>query len=76
VVIARKKGTTWYIAGINGEEISKEMTVDLSQLDVPAQNWNLIIDGIKSNFQTSLVKDASVLKISLNSYGGFVAISN
>jgi hypothetical protein len=76
VVIARKKGTTWYIAGINGEEDSKEITIDLSQLNVPAQNWKLITDGVKSNFETSLVMDASVLKISLNSFGGFVAIGN
>lgn len=29
-VVARKKGNAWYVAGINGERISKTLTLDLS----------------------------------------------
>jgi alpha-glucosidase len=75
VVIARKKGTTWYIAGINGEGSSKEIMVDLSQLNLSSQNWKLITDATDS-LQTTAVQDTQTLKISLKPYGGFVATIN
>ena len=32
VVMARRKGSTWYVAGINGKDESQKLTMDLASL--------------------------------------------
>ncbi len=32
MIVARRSGTAWYVAGLNGEPISKTVTLDLSFL--------------------------------------------
>lgn len=46
VVMARRKGDVWYVAGINGSDLSRDMAVDLSRLpDVASKKATLITDG-------------------------------
>jgi alpha-glucosidase len=73
VVLARKNGNRWYIAGINGEDIAKEITIDLSPLgEIPA-DIPLIMDGegacnlVRSTVQPSDGK----LTVELKPYAGF-----
>ena len=33
IILARRNGKTWYIAGINGETVEKDFSIDLSFLD-------------------------------------------
>ena len=73
VVIARKSGDTWYVAGINGMLMEKVIDLDLSFID--NKEGILISDG-ETNRQ--LVKkdinitDNANLSLTLNPNGGFV----
>ena len=73
VVIARKNGNRWYIAGVNGENMSKELSVDLSVLGAPPAGIELIVDGEgPRDLQSTTLKPAEgELKILLLPYGGF-----
>lgn len=73
VVIARRAGDHWYIAGINGENAEKEINMDLSFLgSVLNQGW-LITD--MGETQDLIRKSMPVSKssfIKMKPYGGFV----
>ena len=72
VVIARKAGNNWYIAGINGEEKEKEINLDLSAF---GKVGILITDGDDNrsfkNTEINLTDDQT-LPITLNGNGGFI----
>ena len=73
VVIARKSGDTWYVAGINGKAEEKEIDLDLSFID--NKEGFLIADGatnrelIKKNIN---ITDNANLSLTLKPNGGFV----
>jgi alpha-glucosidase len=86
-VIARKSGSKWYIAGLNGTKQEKELTLDLSFL--PAQTTAaLITDGPASvdaetgrpqrSFNQSTLNKYTIRKpnIKLQPNGGFVIITD
>jgi hypothetical protein len=77
VVIARKSRDKWYIAGINGTDRKKELSLDLSFL--PAETKaTLITDGPERSFtRTALEKDAAHRPIvTLQPHGGFVIVTD
>ena len=45
VVMARNKDGKWYVAGINGEDEAKTITVDLSKLNTDAKQMTIFADG-------------------------------
>ncbi len=73
VIIARRSGNTWYIAGINGENEKKEVTIDLSFIQ--KTNGIHIHDGennrsfVKENIQ---LIDSKELSIHMIENGGFL----
>ncbi|PXV66298.1 glycosyl hydrolase family 97 [Dysgonomonas alginatilytica] len=73
VVMARRKGDTWYIGAINGKNESREIELDLSFLS-PAKNIEIISDGTE---RTQFTEHAEIVKETLSihvlPYGGFVA---
>lgn len=73
VVLARQKGGHWYVAGINGENKSKTLTLDLSFLpkDRPGM---LIFDGANDSLQVKKIKSPSTAAfvVELQRSGGFV----
>ena len=73
VVIARKNGSVWYIAGVNGENMEKEITIDLSPLGTIPSSIDMIIDGNGArDLQTvSLAPEDGKVSIHLQPYGGF-----
>ena len=73
VVIARRAGDTWYVAGINAEEEGKTLTLDLSFLG--KRQGELIADGAaeRSFTQTALAAGKTVT-LKLEKHGGFVAV--
>lgn len=76
VVMARKAGDQWFVAGINGEKRSKTVSVDLSFLPEGAKG-TLITDG-SSRFsfarrEVTASADQTV-DVSLKKQGGFVAL--
>lgn len=75
MVIARRKGSTWYVAGINGEEEEKSIALDLSFM--PKGLHTRFCDGpepgafdIQRNAGDAVEKSS----ISMQPFGGFVIV--
>jgi len=68
VVIARRKGATWFITGVNGENKAKELEIDLSFIK---KEGFMINDGTASLFDKSAVKPGKTV-VKLKPYGGFI----
>ncbi|MEN8228916.1 MAG: glycoside hydrolase family 97 catalytic domain-containing protein [Bacteroidota bacterium] len=72
-VIARKNGNRWYIAGINGENLAKELTIDLTSIDFEGSDIHLIEDNNSArNLQrTAMQYNGGEISIHMEPYGGF-----
>ncbi|MFC3198640.1 glycoside hydrolase family 97 N-terminal domain-containing protein [Parapedobacter deserti] len=76
VVIARRAGQRWYIAGINGEPWEKEMELDLTLLG-GGSNTVLITDGAAPGaFQVVGATLTNAHTVTMKPNGGFVMIIN
>lgn len=77
VVLARRKGTVWYVAGIAGDSQARNLTVPLTFLDSGSYTATQITDGSTdrtfSDATTRTVTAADSLTPSLRGNGGFVA---
>ena len=73
VILARRSGNRWYIAGVNGENTEKDLTVDLSPLGKIPPEMELIVDGDGPRDLQTLVLTPVEGKISIRlmPYGGF-----
>jgi hypothetical protein len=74
VVLARQGDNRWYVAGINGEAVTKTLTVDLSRLPPLGESAVLITDGDESgSFQKQAVHldHDRKLAVTLKPNGGF-----
>lgn len=72
VVIARRSGNKWYVAGINGENTGKELTLDLSF--IPGKG-RMITDGnTEFSFAQSEVTASRTTNIKVKPAGGFVMV--
>lgn len=72
-VVARKSGNKWYVAGINGEGIAKDLSLDLSFLK--NKKAQLITDDEQVLLKESPLNISNnQTKISLKANGGFVAV--
>lgn len=58
-VIARRCGDAWYIAGINGTDQKRDITISLQRLNIAEKSALLIADGAQQ-------KDLNINKIDLN----------
>jgi alpha-glucosidase len=75
MVIARRKGDTWYVAGINGEDKSKEVTVQLPFMTDGKHTAELITDGdTNRSFAVNRLNmdNKTPFDIPIMAYGGFV----
>ncbi|MGL6159033.1 glycoside hydrolase family 97 catalytic domain-containing protein [Microbulbifer sp.] len=69
-VMARRNGDTWYIAGINGEEETRRLQLDLSFIGPRA--GELITDGnTPREFSRSEVETGSTVVVEISGHGGF-----
>jgi alpha-glucosidase len=77
MVFARRHGQKWYVAGINGEDEGKTLSLDLSFLGRPAIEGLLLYDGEEADgFASKRVRydgDAPV-EMTLRPRGGFTLI--
>lgn len=72
VVMARKAGNKWYIAGINGENTAKGVSFDSSKFGRKAK---LIVDGKEDlSFVQSELNTDGKTAVSMKPYGGFVMV--
>ncbi|MEJ8843651.1 glycoside hydrolase family 97 catalytic domain-containing protein [Lacibacter sp. H375] len=77
VIIARRKGSKWYIGGLNGQDQTQTLIVKFDFLDKRNYNFQLIKDG-KDNksfsSETIKIKKGDNVKIECLPRGGFVAV--
>ncbi len=77
MILARRKGNTWYIGGINGENIAKKFTINIADLGAADYEVTQILDG-KTNteflLKTDILKSKDSFTIEMLPYGGFVVI--
>lgn len=77
-VVARKAGNKWYIAGINGENIQKEIALDIDFLK--NKKGELIASGIANNdepafdIKSILIPASGKLNVTLKANDGFVMV--
>lgn len=72
VVIARRAGKAWYVAGLNADDADKPLELDLSFIG--KGEGTLITDGKgEREFSQSALKGGRH-KISIKAHGGFVAV--
>jgi hypothetical protein len=72
VVIARKSGDAWYVAGLNADDSDKPLILDLSFLG--KRKGQLISDGQgEREFEQSAIA-AGKTKMTIKAHGGFVAV--
>ncbi|MFL1013419.1 glycoside hydrolase family 97 protein [Flavisericum labens] len=69
VIIARRKNDSWFIVGINGENKSKDFTIDLSFIQ---KNNGFIIADNSKGFIQNTIKTSSAVNVAMKAYGGFV----
>lgn len=77
IVLARKSGDSWYVAGINGVDAARNVTVLLSFLGDARCAMTLITDGETPRTfgsKTGAVTGRSAIEVSLKPYGGFAAV--
>ena len=73
VVIARKSGDSWYVAGLNAEKTDVNFTLDLSFIG--NRKATLITDGAtEREFAQSEISSDRATAVSIKSTGGFVAV--
>lgn len=75
VIIARRSGDKWYVAGINGTNQPKKLKIDLSFIDSASFPLNMITDGENNrNFSISKgnIPVEGKIEISMKPSGGFM----
>lgn len=74
VVLARRKGDTWYVAGLNGSDEKKELSFKLDFIENQSSAIQLFSDGSESNTFSieSLSPDSNGYTIECLPRGGFV----
>jgi hypothetical protein len=73
VVIARKSGAKWYVAGINGD--GAEKLVNLNMASFKMKKGTLITDGDEAlTFKSEAVDPATLKSVTMKGNGGFVVV--
>ena len=77
VLMARRSGKMWYVAGINGEKIAKDFSCQLPFIHKECMA-KLIIDKPSANNETEIrnvpIGENGEIQVSIQPYGGFVLI--
>jgi alpha-glucosidase len=75
VVLARRSGKTWYLAGINGKDVTREITISLPFAN-KIEKLNCITDGVDLNsfgYETITRDKQQSFTIKMAGNGGFVS---
>lgn len=73
IVIARRAGKKWYIAGINGEQTPRKVQLDLSVFRAGKASC-IGDDGTKSAFISQTLRPAAIKTLEMQGAGGFVIV--
>ncbi len=72
VIIARRAGDTWYIAGINGENTERQVNMDMSFLNGITDGFIITDDGNTGTLMEQPITISAQHSIRMTPYGGFV----
>ena len=72
-VLARRNGNTWYVAGINGADEAKTLSVDLSFLGTQQRKVQIFADNTDGDWQITTAT-ALPSQMACQPRGGFVLI--
>jgi alpha-glucosidase len=72
VVLARRKGDKWYIAGINGENTTRKITLDVSFISKSLKGFIITDSDNAENFVKKDVDFSKFINIIMQPHGGFV----
>jgi alpha-glucosidase len=72
VVLARRKGDKWYIAGINGENTTRKITLDVSFISKSLKGFIITDSDNAKNFVKKDVDFSKFINIIMQPHGGFV----
>ena len=72
VVLARKKGDMWYIAGINGENSPRTITFDVPFIRTASKGVLIGDSDTEKDFIERKVDISKPIQLTLQPYGGFV----
>jgi hypothetical protein len=76
VILARRKGTTWYLGGIAGDDQTRNVTIPLAFLGQGSHQMAVISDGTSDTTfaeRSATVSSSDSLAVSIRARGGFVA---
>jgi alpha-glucosidase len=72
VILARKKGDRWYIAGINGENSKRTITLNVPFISDISKGI-IIADSINAkDFIKREINFSALINITMHPYGGFI----
>ncbi|MDA3821205.1 MAG: glycoside hydrolase family 97 catalytic domain-containing protein [Bacteroidales bacterium] len=77
IVLARRSGDTWYVAGLNGNNSETKLSLNTSFLEEGDYNFRMIADGAyrnAMNFGVATISTKQIIKIPAIAYGGFVGV--
>jgi len=72
VVLARKKDDRWYIAGINGENSERTITLNVPFIDNSSKGTIITDSDHEKGFIKREIKFSAPVTITMHPYGGFV----
>jgi hypothetical protein len=72
VVLARRKGDNWYIAGINGEDKERIITMDVPFIQNPSKGIIITDSDNLKDFVKRGINLSTPIQITLYPYGGFI----
>jgi hypothetical protein len=72
VVLARRKGNDWYIAGINGEKSERKITLNVPFINKSSKGFIITDSDDSKNFSTRDIDFSSSINLTMQPYGGFV----
>jgi hypothetical protein len=75
VVLARRRGDRWYVAGINGSEAARTVELDLAFAGA-VKEGHVIADGDdgRSVRRSPIQAGAAAVRVEMRGYGGFTAV--
>ncbi len=77
VVIARRKGKLWYVAGLNGKDTAQTLNITFNFLGNSDYSFQIFKDGIDTKSitsETSSIKKSGTMQIKCLPRGGFTGV--
>lgn len=76
IILARRSGSTWFIAGINGDSTNKDFNIKLPFIKLDSAKVSLFADGKSSriiDFKENNLNAEKSITVKMTPKGGFVA---